>query len=113
MMPGPVQAAAVEALNDDYHVNQQRDVYKKRLLGMAAALDTPMPKGAFYLWMHTTEGDGWDLARRLAQRAGCIVSPGEFYGSAGQNHVRIAVVRPDDAIATVCERFTIAPDFPL
>ena len=88
MMPGPVQAAAVEALNDDDHVNLQRDVYEKRLMGMAAALDTAMPKGAFYLWMYATEGDGWDLADHLARHAGCIVSPGEFYGPAGQDHVR-------------------------
>jgi aspartate/methionine/tyrosine aminotransferase len=32
------------------------------------------------------------------------VSPGEFYGSAGRDHVRIAVVQPTERIELVAER---------
>ena len=39
-----------------------------------------------------------------ASELGLIVSPGEFYGPAGADHVRIAVVRPDEDIETVRRR---------
>lgn len=109
MVPGPVQAAAVAAWNDDVHVDDQRARYHARLVAMRAALHTagievPMPAGAFYLWAAAPAGDAWTLARRLAEGAGTLVSPGEFYGPGGAGHVRIAVVQPDDRIALAVER---------
>ena len=108
MVPGPVQAAAVVALDDDVHVEEQRDRYRSRLERMATVLTewsgTPVtfPDGAFYLWIPTD--DGWDFTRRLAHAGGALVSPGEFYGPAGSGHVRVAVVQPDDRIDVVVDR---------
>ena len=109
MVPGPVQAAAVAAWADDQPVDEQRQRYRHRLEAMAAALtkagiDAPLPAGAFYLWAPAPDGDAWGLARRLAETAGALVSPGEFYGPAGAGFVRVAVVQPDDRIALVAER---------
>ena len=109
MVPGPVQAAAIAAWGDDSHVDAQRDRYRGRLLAMQAALasvgvDAPMPAGAFYLWATAPEGDAWALTRRLAEQGGVLVSPGEFYGPDAADHVRVAVVQPDDRIALVAER---------
>ena len=109
MVPGPVQAAAVVALGDDTHVEEQRERYLRRLSLMAAALravdvDCPMPAGAFYLWARAPHGDAWKLAAELAERGGALVSPGDFYGPAGAEHVRIAVVQPDDRLELVAER---------
>jgi succinyldiaminopimelate transaminase len=109
MVPGPVQAAAVAAWSDDQHVQDQRLRYRTRLEAMRAALasigvDAPMPAGAFYLWAPAPDGDAWALARRLAEQGGALVSPGEFYGPDAADHVRIAVVQPDDRIALVAER---------
>ncbi len=109
MVPGPVQAAAVAAWSDDQHVGDQRRRYLGRLEAMAAALaaigvPTPMPAGAFYLWAPAPDGDAWGLARRLAVHGGALVSPGEFYGPDAADHVRVAVVQPDDRIALVAER---------
>ncbi len=70
MVPGPVQAASVVALDDDAHVDEQRHRYRSRLERMAAVLTdwsgTPVtiPDGAFYLWIPTA--DGWEFTRRLA-----------------------------------------------
>jgi aspartate/methionine/tyrosine aminotransferase len=36
------------------------------------------------------------------------VSPGEFYGPAGADHVRIAVVQPDERIELVASRLGVA-----
>jgi succinyldiaminopimelate transaminase len=109
MVPGPVQAAAVAAWGDDQHVADQRRRYLQRLEAMRAALasigvDAPMPEGAFYLWAPAPDGDAWALTRRLAEQGGALVSPGEFYGPLAADHVRVAVVQPDDRIALVAQR---------
>lgn len=113
MVPGPVQAAAVAAWDDDTHVDEQRERYRGRLASMSAALgkigvEAPLPEGAFYLWVPAPDGDAWGLARRLAAEAGALTSLGEFYGPAGSGHVRIAVVQPDDRIALVARRLAAA-----
>ena len=50
----------------------------------------------FYLWLRAADGadDGWEIAARLARRAGLLVSPGDLYGALGADHVRLALVQP-------------------
>lgn len=113
MLPGPVQAAATAAYDDDAHVAVQRQRYRQRLelMQRVAALfgsDAPLPGGGFYLWAPAPGGDAWAFTRRLATEAGVLVSPGEFYGPQGANHVRIAVVQPDDRIALAAQRVGLA-----
>ncbi len=109
MPPGPVQAAAVVALDDDAHVDMQRGRYLSRLHRLRDLLhrlgyDAPLPGGAFYLWVPAPDGDAWAAARDLAVRAGIVVSPGEFYGPRSIDHVRIAAVQPDDRIEQTLRR---------
>jgi succinyldiaminopimelate transaminase len=109
MVPGPVQAAAVAAWDDDRHVDEQRDRYRRRLelfAGILAAvgIDVPLPAGGFYLWAPAPGGDAWGLARRLATEGGALVSPGDFYGAAGAGHVRVAVVQPEERLRLVGRR---------
>jgi aspartate/methionine/tyrosine aminotransferase len=104
MVPGPVQAAAAVAFDDDEHVDVQRERYRRRLALLGQALGAAGPAGAFYLWVAAPGGDGWALAAELAGGAGCLVSPGDFYGPSGSGHVRIAVVQPDDRLELVAER---------
>ncbi len=122
MVPGPVQAAAVVAWDDDTHVDTQRDRYERRLLRLieifrGVGLDAVMPAGSFYLWVPVpawalSEADGdagraaWVLAEALAEAAGALVSPGEFYGEAGAGFVRVAVVQPDDRIELIAQRLS-------
>jgi succinyldiaminopimelate transaminase len=112
MVPGPVQAAAVAAFGDDRHVDEQRDRYRRRLDLMAAALtaigvECPTPAGAFYLWAPAPGGDAWALARRLAAEAGAVVAPGDLYGPVGADHVRIAVVQPDERLDLIAQRLGV------
>ncbi len=113
MVPGPVQAAAVVALDDDAHVDAQRARYLERLAFLAgvltdAGLPVGLPAGGFYLWVPVpvAYADGWALCEDLADRAGLLVSPGELYGERGRGHVRVAVVQPMDRLALVAERLT-------
>ena len=110
MMPGPVQAAGVVALDDDEHVAEQRDRYLARLDAAARAIgdwsgvEIGRPAGGFYLWFRV--GDAWEFAERLAVEGGCLVSPGEFYGKAGRDHVRVAVVTSIDRIDLLAARLS-------
>ena len=112
MVPGPVQAAGAVALDDDAHVEVQRDRYRRRLqlladgLG-AVGLPTPLPQGGFYLWVPvpaSVPDGGWGLTERLALAGGVLVSPGEFYGPDGAGFVRIAVVQPTERLELVVSR---------
>lgn len=109
MVPGPAQAAGVAALGDQRHVEDQRHRYLTRLERLSSVLEgcglrAPMPRGGFYLWVPAPEGDAWALVEQLAARLGVVASPGEFYGDAGADHVRLAVVQPDGALDLVERR---------
>jgi succinyldiaminopimelate transaminase len=109
MVPGPVQAAVARAYDDDEHVEVQRKRYMARLELLSRALkgvnvEAPMPEGSFYLWCSKEGADGWALAKLLAERSGLVVSPGELYGDAGKNFVRIAVVQPNDRLELAAAR---------
>jgi aspartate/methionine/tyrosine aminotransferase len=112
MVPGPVQAGAVAALDDDTHVDEQRRRYLERLTFLAgvlgrAGLPVAMPAGGFYLWVPVpggTVGGGWAVAERLALDGGLLVSPGEFYGPDGADFVRVAVVQPMERLELVASR---------
>lgn len=109
MVPAPVQAAVAVAYDDDAHVDLQRALYLERLTLVSEALATrgieaPLPDGTFYLWISREGVNGWDLARELAEVAGLLASPGDLYGEAGANYVRVAVVQPTERLALAARR---------
>ena len=112
MVPGPVQAAAVVAFDDDSHVEVQRQRYRDRLSYLRgvladAGLPTPMPAGGFYLWVAvptTVPDGGWGLVETLALEGGLLASPGELYGEGGAGFVRVAMVQPMERLRLVGER---------
>ena len=81
-----------------------------------AGIAAPLPDGAFYLWVPVPSwaseeagGSGhpsgaFIFVRALAETAGMLVSPGDLYGDHSPDHVRIAVVQPDDRIELVARR---------
>jgi succinyldiaminopimelate transaminase len=107
MVPTPVQAAMVAALGDDIHEHQQRDRYAGRRLALlpalrSAGLTVDHSEGGLYLWVSRGEPCR-DTVSWFAQR-GILVAPGEFYGPAGANHVRIALTATDERIAAAASR---------
>jgi aspartate/methionine/tyrosine aminotransferase len=115
MAPTPVQAAAAAALDDDDHVDEQRARYADRrelvrnTLG-AHGLVHDGGDALFYLWLRVDDSadDGWEIAARLAQDAGMLVSPGDLYGAAGADHVRLALVQPRDRLELALDRLVRA-----
>jgi aspartate/methionine/tyrosine aminotransferase len=92
-----VQRASVVAWNDEAHVERTRDAYRRK---REALLPTLARKGVrvagggatMFLWLEVPDGETSDeLAGRLLEH-GLIVSPGTFFGSAGEGYWRIALV---------------------
>jgi succinyldiaminopimelate transaminase len=112
MMPAPVQAATVAALGDDEHVAAQRDRYARRRAVVLPALEArglvhDGGTSTFYLWLRDPDRarDGWAIADDLAT-TGLVVAPGDFYGRASTDHVRVALTLTDDQVALVADRAT-------
>jgi succinyldiaminopimelate transaminase len=109
MVPTPVQAAMVAALDDDAHEAEQRARYARRreiLLPalQSAGLTIEHSEAGLYLW--GTRGEPCrDTVAWLAQR-GILVAPGEFYGPRGSQYVRVALTASDERIAAAAHRLT-------
>ncbi|MGU3497414.1 succinyldiaminopimelate transaminase [Mycobacterium sp. C31M] len=107
MVPGPIQAAMVAGLEDDEHVAVQREKYARRREVLLPALQKTgftidHSEAGLYLW--ATRGEPCrDTLAWLAQR-GILVAPGEFYGPAGAQHVRVALTATDGRIAAAVAR---------
>jgi succinyldiaminopimelate transaminase len=107
MVPTPVQAAMVAALDDDAHEREQRERYQMRRAALlpalrSAGLTVDDSEAGLYLW--ATRGEpGRDTVAWLAQ-LGILVAPGEFYGPRGSHHVRVALTATDERIAAAVER---------
>ena len=113
MVPGPAQAAAVVALGDQGHVEDQRRRYRSRLercieILADVGVSAEMPGGGFYLFPEAPHRDAWRFVERLAIDGGVLVSPGEFYGDAGAERVRIALVHSTDQLDRVAARLELA-----
>lgn len=107
MVPAPVQAAMVAALDDDAHQEAQRARYARRrdalLLALrSAGFTVDHSEAGLYLW--ATRGEPCrDTVSWLAQR-GILVAPGEFYGPRGGRHVRVALTATDERVTAAVQR---------
>lgn len=119
IVPGPVQTAMTVALQDDSHVQEQKDRYRRRrtLLKdalLARGLVVEHSEAGLYLW--TRDGrlpddvqsapspqSSWDLVGEFAD-LGILVGPGTFYGEHGNGYVRVAITASDDAVEQAAQR---------
>jgi succinyldiaminopimelate transaminase len=108
-MPGPQQRAMIAALDDDAHVTEQharyaarRALLKEALLGAGFRVDHS--EASLYLWSTRGE-DCWKTVADLAE-LGILVAPGEFYGPAGREHVRVAFTATDQRVAAAVARLS-------
>jgi len=108
IVPGPVQAAAAAALNDDAHADAQEARYAARRAVLRPALEAAgwaveHSQAGLYLWAAHPGRDCWESVAALAE-AGILVAPGSVYGSSGARHVRVALTATDERIAAAAER---------
>ncbi|MGO9185247.1 MAG: succinyldiaminopimelate transaminase [Mycobacterium sp.] len=109
MVPTPVQAAMVAALDDDAHERVQRERYERRRAALLPALRSAgfavdHSEAGLYLWA-TRDEPCRDSVTWLATR-GILVAPGDFYGPAGARHVRVALTATDERVAAAVSRLS-------
>jgi succinyldiaminopimelate transaminase len=107
MTSAPTQAAVVAALGDDVHVHEQRERYAARREALRAALlghgfRIEHSEASLYLWA-TRDESCWDTVGHLAD-LGILVAPGDFYGTAGEKFVRVALTATDERIQAAVAR---------
>lgn len=107
IVPAPVQAAMVAALDDEAHVAEQRARYAARRDILRPALTKAgfaisHSEAGLYLWAGRDE-DCWATVDALAQH-GILAAPGAFYGPAAARHVRIALTASDERVAAAADR---------
>lgn len=92
--PEFTQAAAIAAWNDDRHVAERREVFKRKRdiltagfadLGFRAVAS----RAGLYIWLKVN--DDLDIAARLLEH-GVVVSPGRVFGEGGEGYIRLAMV---------------------
>lgn len=111
IVPAPVQAAMAAALNDDAHVEAQKDLYRARrdLLLPAVqkfGLTVENSEAGLYLWATAGE-DTWTTVQRFAE-LGILIGPGVFYGESGEGYVRLALTGSDSDIEKAAARLKAA-----
>jgi succinyldiaminopimelate transaminase len=107
MMAAPVQSATAAALADTAHVAEQRSRYAARREALRGALEgygfrIEHSEASLYLWA-TRDEPCWDTVAELA-RHGVLVAPGEFYGEAGRDFVRVAFTATDERVRAAVKR---------
>jgi succinyldiaminopimelate transaminase len=96
-----VQLASVVAWDDEAHVERTRDVYRRKRDVLLPALERKGIRVAggsatMYLWLEAPGGEtSEELAGRLLEH-GLVVSPGSFFGAAGEGYWRMALVPTED-----------------
>ena len=103
-----VQRASVVAWNDEAHVAETRERYRRKrelLLNVLERNGIRSAGGAatMYLWLEVPGGETSEaFAERLLEH-GLIVSPGSFFGSAGEGYWRMALVPTEDECRRAAE----------
>jgi acetylornithine aminotransferase len=100
-----VQRASVAAWSDEAHVEEVRELYRRKretLLPVLAEKGLRVAGGdaTFFLWI-AVDGFSEAFARRLLEH-GILLAPGAFFGPAGEGYVRMALV----PTLADCERAT-------
>ncbi len=103
---GPaVQGASIAAWNDESHVQENRDLYRRKFEQvtplLAQVMDVALPDAGFYLWAGVPERLGMDdaaFARALLAQYNVTVLPGSYLAreaggrNPGAGRVRMALV---------------------
>ena len=81
----------------------RRDIMVKGLEDAGFAVDSP--RATFYLWVRVPEGyTSTQLATRLLEEAGLVVTPGNGFGGPGEGYFRIALTQKRESLMEAIER---------
>jgi succinyldiaminopimelate transaminase len=109
----PVQEAMIALLDDHDHVEEQRARYLRRRAMLRPALEAAgfrieHSEGGIYMWV--TRDEDCHASVDFLARKGILVEPGDFYGDAATQHVRVALTATDERVAEGAARLLETPD---
>jgi N-succinyldiaminopimelate aminotransferase len=103
-MPIQHQLASIEAWNDETHVLENRQAYKRKFDAVLSILSPVMnikqSDASFYLWPETPISDE-EFAQKLFEQKHVTVLPGSYLSrtidgiNPGKNRIRMALVAPE------------------
>jgi LL-diaminopimelate aminotransferase len=106
-----VQMAGIAAIRGDQScVSEMHQVYARRRDMMVkglrdAGFEVESPKATFYLWIQVPEGyTSTEIATRLLEDSGLVVTPGNGFGDPGEGYFRIALTQKRERLAEAVER---------
>ncbi len=107
--PLPLQTAAADAWNDEKHVSDSREIYKKNFLIAKEILGIEIPKATFYIWLKVP--NAINFTKKLYEKYNVKVLPGEFLArenslgeNPGKDFVRIALVENEEKTKDALKR---------
>ncbi len=94
--PVPLQKAAATAWNEENHVEDFRQIYRKNFKLAQEILGVTPPKATFYIWLKVE--DELEFTKKLFEEKHIKVLPGSFLGreGIGKGYVRIALVENEE-----------------
>jgi len=113
-VPVAFQRAGIEALKRGWDfVEKMREAYRERVdygvkrLNEIPGVRCPRPEGAFYLFPDISElgVPSAKFVEGLLKEEKVRIAPGTQYGSNGEGHVRLALVRPIKDLGEAIDRF--------
>lgn len=106
-----VQMAGIEAIEGDQTcVSDLIRIYTERrdllIQGLTdCGFEVAVPMATFYLWIRVPEGyTSAELATRLLEDAGLVVTPGNGFGAPGEGYFRIALTQKRERLAEAVKR---------
>jgi len=112
-----IQAASVDAWNDETHVEENRAKYVKKFAQITPllqeVLDVKLPDAAFYLWAKVDHLNGisdTEFAKQLYEKYHVTVLPGSYLAreahgiNPGENRIRMALVAEVDECLEAAQR---------
>lgn len=102
--PLPLQKTATIAWEDESHVQEFRDIYKKNFQIAKEILDIDIPDATFYIWLEVD--DELRFTQELYRDKNIKVLPGSYLGrnGIGKNYIRIALVENSEKTKEVLTR---------
>jgi succinyldiaminopimelate transaminase len=96
-----VQRASIVAWNDEDHVERTRAIYRRKRDVLLPVLRRKGIRVAgsvatMYLWLEVPGGESSEEFAAGLLEHGLIVSPGSFFGAAGEGYWRLALVPSED-----------------
>lgn len=110
----PIQVAAAAALNEgDEFVDGVNEIYRQRRDALIDGLGdvgwaVDPPEATMFVWAKIPDAyrdmESLDFSIHVLEKAGVAVSPGLGFGTAGEGHVRFALVEEGDRITEAAQR---------